>query len=433
MLVAASSWLEGGKRVRRLTLAPERRSLLSAMVAILLCLSAMLVASSSDRTDTVARESPNDNGPIPAWPFALTVHDPILVASNAEFTYANGVILGSGTEPDPYIIADWEINASTAHGIIIQGTDAHFVVRNCHIHDGRTTHNHGVLLSSCVNGTLENLTCSNNSIGISLQSSGNNRLLSNKISNSALEGIRLNSSSDNNTIIDNNGGIRLYSSSNNTITNNNCADRGIGLLDSSSNNTLIGNNCLRAGINLAFSSNNTLSGNDCSEVDGDIGAYGIRLYSSSSNILVNNTCNLSTLCGLSLSTSSNNNTLIGNDISSNFGYGISVSSSNDNRIWNNTFMNNWIQASDTGTNNRWNSTDGYGNYWSDWTTPDVDPPFGIVDLPYNISGSAGAKDYYPLTNTPTAPMPEFAIMPLVVMVLLVATILTGRARRRKAQ
>ena len=50
----------------------------------------------------------------------------------------------------------------------------------------------------------------------------------------------------------------------------------------------------------------------------------------------------------------------------------------------------------TSNKNRWNHS-GIGNYWSDWTTPDQDTD-GIVDFPYNISGTAGAKDYFPLAD-----------------------------------
>jgi len=72
----------------------------------------------------------------------------------------------------------------------------------------------------------------------------------------------------------------------------------------------------------------------------------------------------------------------------------------DNNGASSTYDPSHIQASDDGTANWWNSTEGYGNYWSDWTAPDVNPPYGIVDEPYNISGSAGAKDFYPLTWPP---------------------------------
>jgi len=88
---------------------------------------------------------------------------------------------------------------------------------------------------------------------------------------------------------------------------------------------------------------------------------------------------------------------------------VNIQSGSNNRIWNNTFINNNgagsvynpsnIQAYDAGTNNRWNSSGtlhGYGNWWSDLTAPDMNLD-GIVDWSYNLTGSAGAKDYCPLT------------------------------------
>jgi parallel beta-helix repeat protein len=104
-----------------------------------------------------------------------------------------------------------------------------------------------------------------------------------------------------------------------------------------------------------------------------------------------------------------------NQVSNNGGYGIDISSGSNNRIFENAFIGNngatgtynasHAQARDDGTHNLWNYTYVYswdepGNYWSDWTTPDVVPPQDIVDYPYIIAGSAGAKDYYPLTYNP---------------------------------
>jgi nitrous oxidase accessory protein NosD len=115
----------------------------------------------------------------------------------------------------------------------------------------------------------------------------------------------------------------------------------------------------------------------------------MRLVDSGSNVIIRNQLR--------------NNLLPGVEIY--WAYRSSLSSSNI--ISNNTFVGNngagstynqsHIQAYDDGINNSWNSTDGYGNYWSDWTTPDANHD-GIVDQPYTISGSAGAKDYHPLTT-----------------------------------
>ncbi len=97
----------------------------------------------------------------------------------------------------------------------------------------------------------------------------------------------------------------------------------------------------------------------------------------------------------------------------NFGFAVELaggySSNNKISIWNNSFyLNNGagfvynsshIQASDNTQSgkNDWNSTSGRGNFWSDWTSPDNDKN-GIVDVPYNISGSASAKDFYPISQ-----------------------------------
>jgi len=52
-----------------------------------------------------------------------------------------------------------------------------------------------------------------------------------------------------------------------------------------------------------------------------------------------------------------------------------------------------IQAYDDGAN-RWNSSS-YGNYWSDWTKPDINTD-GIVDMPYAIASGSNV-DHYPTT------------------------------------
>ena len=404
-----------------------------------------------------------------------TTHSPISIVGNAGFTNASGVVWGSGTASDPYTIADWDITPSTADGIWIQDTDAHFIVRNCYVHDASPGY-WGIVLWNCVNGTLKNNSCSNNPFCMYLESSSNNTLINNTCLNNPPSSfcIYLGYSS-NNTLTNNtcgsNGyfGIYLFISNNNTLTNNTCgSNNGYGIhITNSNGNTLSNNTCCwnyYDGIYLLYSSNNTLTNNTCdsnyhdgiyldSSSNNTLGnntltnniccsnkQYGICLsYSSSNNTLSNNTCSSNGYDGICLSSSSNN-TLINNTCSSNYhdgiglalssdnnevsrdlvcnnaGYGVYISSGSNNRIWNNTIIGNngatdtynasHVQARNDGTYNWWNSTDGYGNWWNDWQSPDNVPPYGIVDLPYNISGSAGAKDNYPLT-TPPAPKPEY--------------------------
>jgi len=110
----------------------------------------------------------------------LTPHDPIYINGNDNFTPANGVVGGSGTENDPYIIENWIISAENAHGIWIKNTTAHFLVRNCVVENGGWFLD-GINLDNVVNGRIENNTCENNNHGIYLYNSDNNTLLYNTL------------------------------------------------------------------------------------------------------------------------------------------------------------------------------------------------------------------------------------------------------------
>jgi parallel beta-helix repeat protein len=109
-------------------------------------------------------------------------------------------------------------------------------------------------------------------------------------------------------------------------------------------------------------------------------------------------------------------TISGCIFENNSGYAINnlggFSSNAENIFYNNTFLFNngsnstynsskiqVLDGSEMYGINYWNNSDGYGNYWSDWTSPDIDSD-GIVDNPYEISVT-GFKDHYPLVNPPT--------------------------------
>ena len=299
---------------------------------------------------------------------------------------------------------------------------------------------YGIYLGPSSNSnTISNNNCSvNYNIGIVLGSSSNNTIASNTCNFNTIQGIRLSSSSNNtvsnNNCSSNNCGIYLRSSTNNTISNNNCSSNnyGIYLYDHSTNNTLSDNNFssnTNYGVCISQLSNgNTVSNNNCSNNDQGIqldsgsfyntlsnnncssNSYGICLVSSSYyNTLNNNTCNSNSISGIILLSFSNSNIISWNQACNNINYGVNIQSGSNNRIWNNTLINNNgagsvynpsnIQAYDAGTNNRWNSSGtlhGYGNWWSDLTAPDMNLD-GIVDWSYNLTGSAGAKDYCPRT------------------------------------
>jgi len=65
---------------------------------------------------------------------AYTPAVPIAIRSDAEFTSENGVLSGSGTPDDPFVISDLEIDASAVpYGILVENTTAVFRIENCHI------------------------------------------------------------------------------------------------------------------------------------------------------------------------------------------------------------------------------------------------------------------------------------------------------------
>ncbi len=87
-------------------------------------------------------------------PVTYILHDPIYINGNNNFTSENGVTSGSGTYNDPYIIEDWDINASSQDGITIRNTNLHFKIMNCYIYDGGI-HNDGIVFINVTNGVIE--------------------------------------------------------------------------------------------------------------------------------------------------------------------------------------------------------------------------------------------------------------------------------------
>jgi parallel beta-helix repeat protein len=174
----------------------------------------------------------------------LVHHDPINIDGNADFTATNGVVDGSGTENDPYIIQNWAISAENAQGIEISNTTSYFIVRNCLVENGGVSFD-GIFLYNTLNGKIENFTSYNNYSGIHLDSSSNNTLANSSCSNDEYD-------------------IRLDSSFNNILTNNSCSNSS-------------------SGIYLSYSDNDNLVNNTC-----DTSYYGISLYSSSDDTLTNN-------------------------------------------------------------------------------------------------------------------------------------------------
>jgi parallel beta-helix repeat protein len=313
-----------------------------------------------DSGDHLTAAYTHDQFQAPIW----IIRGPIYIDNNNKFTAANGVILGSGTENDPYIIENWDISAENANGIEVRNTTVHFVIRNCYVHDGRFNWRYGIYFYNAINGVVDNNFVEYNSLGILLDYSDNNLISGNTVRNNYY-GILLDYSDNNlisGDIVNNNsdGGINLYCSGNNLIENNQVGNNyygGIGLFYESNNNTI---------------SKNTLNNN----------SDGIDFGYSGNNLIENNLVSNSSESGIYLDPSSNNNL-----------------------IYHNNFTNNINQAYDYGSNYWDNGYPSGGNYWSDYAGADnykgknqeIPGSDGICDTSYNIYGY-GNMDRYPLMN-----------------------------------
>ncbi|MBI5001693.1 MAG: right-handed parallel beta-helix repeat-containing protein [Euryarchaeota archaeon] len=350
-----------------------------------------------------------------------TPQAPIRINSNADFDAVHGVTGGNGTQGNPWIIENWDINGSGyGYGIYIGNTTDYFVVRNNYLHEASGIgswpyySDSGLILYRVQNGSIVNNTASpNNTYGIVFVSSSGN-IIANNIASYNSRGIHLATSNSN--IVSNNiasyntRGITLASSRSNIITDNTMVEDGIFILGLSlqhwnthtidTSNTVNGKsvyywknqtggivpgsagqvilaNCTNvvvenqsvsngsSGIELGFSFNNTLANNYASN-----NIEGICLYSSDRNTIANNIASKNSV-GIFIY-SSNSNSIANNTISLN-GDGIYLDGSSNTTIVNNTALNNtyfiyFYSSSNNTVVNNTASNNQYGIYLSSSTS-----------------------------------------------------------------
>ena len=326
-----------------------------------------------------------------------------------------------------------------------------------------------ILVASCQNVRIANLTISDVDVGIQAAYMNDLVLFRNNVSTTDREAIFLQSVSDvvmteNNASASASGGVIFFVSSNVTIADNDAfSNHGEGIkLTTVVNATLAGNRVCSSdthGIGMVWASNILVTQN---EVCGNR-LDGIGIFESRNAAVTNNTALSNGQAGIHI-VKTDNATVEGNEAASN-GYGLLVGWGNltirKNRVtssrWNgmnigatnatvtenifssslgtgiffltaknvtvyhNWFTQNAAQAFDSGgPENSWD--DGYpsgGNHWSDYGGPDAcsgpaqddcTGPDGIGDVPYVID--ADSEDHYPLMPPPnTPPVAAFVVFP----------------------
>ncbi|HHR85182.1 right-handed parallel beta-helix repeat-containing protein [Candidatus Bipolaricaulota bacterium] len=185
----------------------------------------------------------------------LTDHAPIVIGNNYEFTAENGVISGSGTIGDPYIIAGWKIDSGySRYGISIHRTDRYFVIQDVRISGASQA---GIFLSYVENGTVKNCDVSGNWIGIALNFASSNLIKECTLSANT-DGIHLYFSHDNqlvdNTVVKNDTGIWLDASNSCHIIGNTLSTDHMGVyLDLGSQGNLLYSNVFMNNLHNAHS------------------------------------------------------------------------------------------------------------------------------------------------------------------------------------
>ena len=255
--------------------------------------------------------------------------------------------VGSGTLEEPYIIENLTVTSNfVGDCLLIQNSDAYFIIRNCTFYNSGNTNSPaveaGIKLSNVNNGKLINNTCYGNGNGIKLINCNYIIITENLIYDNIWWGIDF------------------------------------GWFHSSGNCNVISQNIVEnnfAGISGASSG-----------------------YQCTGNVISENKVNNNEHYGIILGEECYDNIVTRNNIANNGFGGIGASGltlgGHENLAYLNFISQNYRNSKDLGVNNHWDNGT-IGNYWSDYGGVDFDDN-GIGDTPYSIPGSANAVDNYPI-------------------------------------
>ncbi|MCK5159924.1 MAG: right-handed parallel beta-helix repeat-containing protein, partial [Candidatus Heimdallarchaeota archaeon] len=311
---------------------------------------------------------------------------------------------GSGTWKDPYIIENASINGHNLNNCLeIQNSNVFFIIKNSIFYNASATgYNAGLWMSNTNNSKImKNEFSFNKNNGLHFESCYNNTIIKNNIFMNDF-GIDIRYSSNNsilNNYLTSNDvfGIHFYHTNQSLILNNTFANNNFKAIvfQFTRANSIIKNdfyNNTYDVIDLSSCSDTSIKDNFMINFQTGIG---IAISSCNSSIILNNTIYGSSH-NYRITLSGYNNTVFANTINGTE-IGIYLNSNAENAlIYCNIFLNNDFNAQDYGVYNQWDNGS-IGNYWDDYLGKDQDDN-GIGDIPYYITGSAGAQDRFPIWN-----------------------------------
>lgn len=328
------------------------KAFLKSVLAIILLVSSisLIQVSISLEQNNTEHDSHSINSTV-----LLKVESPIEILSDKDFLSYS--FPGNGSKADPFRIENLEIVTSNTYGILVQNTTKNILIQNNKIMALAGAIR--ILNTSLGTVIINNNTCSSEGLGIFVSVSPFIRIVNNTCNNS-YDGININDSPysliESNTLKKNHVGIRIeHNIPYSKIVNNDIINNYDGIWITNSRNMLFKDNLIRNNVNGFL-------------LDSTDSEFGSRNCVIRNNLFENNTSYALILTAL-------------------FEQIFTI----QNRIYHNSFVNNnpngYSQAKDVCYQNEWfNESLKEGNYWSNW--------WGF--FPYNIDGSANAKDMYPL-------------------------------------
>ena len=363
---------------------------------------------------------------------AYTPHDAIEIHDNQDMIdqAADESWPGNGSPETPYVITGYSFNQDT-QPLRIWNTDLYWTFTGNLIDSDLSGQKCGTWLDDVENAVISGNTFRHRHAGMYILNVENVNITDNSIYENLGYGLEFG------------GWIKACNVSGNTIYD--CPDGGIRLPGGTFNSTIIGNtiyDCGVLGISLLGSVHDSLiSENVIDEIAGigmivgmatdatitfntitNASDNGLQLFGATSCLVMNNTISESGEDGISASftdqssihyntvsdcedvgihlLSGENSAVCWNTVEGNTGYAVELEEETAYfDIKYNTFADNGdiCQICDQGDTN-----DIRFNYYSDWTSPDVDSN-GIVDNPYAADGDVSNEDPYPLTVVGVVP------------------------------
>ena len=268
---------------------------------------------------------------------------PITILGNGDFTEENGVLSGSGTAGDPYVIAGWEIGVPTdgLYGVKIENVTASFVLRGLVVNGAGALDGAAIRIGFAAGGVIEACSIGGSVNGIEIASSTDIAIRDNVL---YVHGLGL-------TVTGESASDYRHAIEQSNLLNDFPIHYYYGLdgeqiegietrhltVAASRDVTVIGNSVLDGdGIHLAFVTDSTVTANIAGRDNNVLTAHAIHLYESERNLVTANLIKNTRLAGIQLTLSSDNE-IAGNYLGVN-DTGIRLIGSNDNLVAENELL-----------------------------------------------------------------------------------------------